>query len=152
MLETSTLSRSVMTMKEEDGTASSGGTEVYCGGRLQDFDKFVPKDLTPRMVPRRQALFFNPAGEFSSILVGQSLFYRKTAKVPEDCDVPISMDLRQNFELKEGGHSCHLVIGKSLLGNEDSSIPKEELEPLTMASNLCWAVRQTLEICRILHP
>ena len=37
------------------------------------------------------------------------------------------------------------MIGRSLLGNEDSSIPKEELESLTMVSNLCWVVRQALE-------
>ena len=121
------------------------GTEVYSGSCLEDLDKFVPKDLTPRMVLRRKASFFNLAGKFSPILAGQSLLYRETAKVSEGWDVPISMDLRQNFKLKEDGHSCHLVIGRSLLGNEDSSIPKEELESLTMASNLCWVVRQALE-------
>ena len=54
------------------------------------------------------------------------------------------MDLRQSFELKKGGYSCHMVIGKSLLGNEGSIIPKKVLELFTMASGLCWTVRQTL--------
>ena len=49
------------------------------------------------------------------------------------------------FKLKSGRFSCQLLIGKSLLGHEDSSIPKEELESLMIASNLGWITRQTLD-------
>ena len=49
------------------------------------------------------------------------------------------------FKLKNGSYSNQHLIGRSLLGDEDSSIPKEELESLAMGSNLGWVVRQMLE-------
>ena len=49
------------------------------------------------------------------------------------------------FELNDGSYSCQHLISRSLLGDEDSSIPKEELQALTMASNLGWVVRNMLE-------
>ena len=59
------------------------GTEVYSGSCLEDLDKFVPKDLTLRMVLRRNASFFDLTGKFTPILAGQSLLYRETAKASE---------------------------------------------------------------------
>ena len=47
--------------------------------------------------------------------------------------------LRQN-----GEYSSQLIIGRSLLGKENSSIPKEELEAMTATSNLLWMVRRAL--------
>ena len=73
------------------------GTEVYSGSCLEDLDKFVPKDLTLRMVLIRKASFFDLTGKFTPILAGQSLLYRETAKASEGWDVPISMDLRQKW-------------------------------------------------------
>ena len=49
------------------------------------------------------------------------------------------------FPLDDGSFSCQHLISRSLLGDDESSIPKEELEALTMASNLGWIVRQMLE-------
>ena len=49
------------------------------------------------------------------------------------------------FKLRNGSYSNQHLIGRSLLGDEDSSIPKEELESLAMCSNLGWIVRQMLE-------
>ena len=49
------------------------------------------------------------------------------------------------FRLDNGKFSCQLVIGRSLLADQDSTIPKQELEALTMGSNLSWIVRQALE-------
>ena len=49
------------------------------------------------------------------------------------------------FRLRDGGYSCQLLIGRSLLVDEDGTIPKNELEGLTMGSNLGWIVRQCLE-------
>ena len=49
------------------------------------------------------------------------------------------------FRLTTGDFSCQLVIGRSLLAEEDASIPKNELEALTMGSNLGWILRQSLE-------
>lgn len=49
------------------------------------------------------------------------------------------------FKLRNGLYSCQHIISRSLLGDIDSSIPKEELEALTMASNLGWIVRQMLD-------
>ena len=49
------------------------------------------------------------------------------------------------FRLDNGKFSCQLIIGRSLLADEDSTIPKQELEALTMGSNLSWIVRQALE-------
>ena len=49
------------------------------------------------------------------------------------------------FKLRNGSYSNQHLIGRSLLGDEDSSVPKEELESLTMCSNLGWIVRQMLE-------
>ena len=44
------------------------GTEVYSGSCFEDPDKFVPKDLTLRMVLRRKASFFDLTGKFTPIL------------------------------------------------------------------------------------
>ena len=49
------------------------------------------------------------------------------------------------FRLDTGDFSCQLVMGKSLLADEDGTIPKGELEALTMGSNLGWILRQSLE-------
>ena len=38
-----------------------------------------------------------------------------------------------------------LCIGRSLIAKDDSSIPREELEALTIGSNLLWIVRKALE-------
>ena len=49
------------------------------------------------------------------------------------------------FRLKSGDFSCQLIIGRSLLADEESTIPKNELDAMTMGSNLCWIVRQALD-------
>ena len=49
------------------------------------------------------------------------------------------------FRLNSGEFSCQQIIGRSLLAEEDSSIPKNEFNALTMGSNLCWIVRQALD-------
>ena len=49
------------------------------------------------------------------------------------------------FRLKSGEFSCQQIIGRALLVGEDSTIPKSELDALTMGSNLGWIVRQALE-------
>jgi hypothetical protein len=46
------------------------------------------------------------------------------------------------FRLKNGKFSRQLLIGRSLLAAEDSTIPKSELDVLTMTSNLCWIIGQ----------
>ena len=49
------------------------------------------------------------------------------------------------FKKKNGEYSCQLIIGRSLLSRVDSTIPKEELESLTIGSNLLWITRKALE-------
>ena len=49
------------------------------------------------------------------------------------------------FRKKAGGFSSQLVIGRSLLGREEGTIPKEELEALTIGSNLLWICRKAME-------
>ena len=48
-------------------------------------------------------------------------------------------------EITSGQFSCSHLIGRALLADEDSTIPKNELDALTMGSNLGWIVRQALE-------
>ena len=48
------------------------------------------------------------------------------------------------FRRVGGDYSCQLVIGRSLLSREDSTIPKEELEAMTIGSNLLWICRNAL--------
>ena len=48
------------------------------------------------------------------------------------------------FKRTNGEYSSQLIIGRSMLAKEDSSIPKEELEALTIGSNLLWIVRRAL--------
>ena len=47
------------------------------------------------------------------------------------------------FLLDNGNYSCQLILGRSLLAN--STVPKDELESLTMTSNLNWVVKIALE-------
>ena len=49
------------------------------------------------------------------------------------------------FRLNNGHYSCQLILGRSLLADEDTTIPKNELSSLTMAANLSWILRQALE-------
>ena len=42
------------------------------------------------------------------------------------------------FRLDNGKFSCQLLIGRSLLADENGTIPKNELDSLTMGSNLSW--------------
>ena len=49
------------------------------------------------------------------------------------------------FKRKNGQYSSQLIIGRSLLAKEGSSIPKEELEALCIGSNLLWIVRNALK-------
>ena len=49
------------------------------------------------------------------------------------------------FLRRNGEYSSQNVIGRSLLVKENSSIPREELEALTIGSNLLWMVRKSLE-------
>ena len=79
--------------------------------------------------------------------------------MPEDAvdskmDIIIAVDAAEiikmvgawgRFRRKDGSFSCQLILGRSLLADEDSTIPKNELEALTMGSNLGWILRQTLE-------
>ena len=48
------------------------------------------------------------------------------------------------FRLKSGLFSCQLVLGRSLLADKDSTIPKVELDALTIGSNMGWILRQTM--------
>ena len=43
------------------------------------------------------------------------------------------------FLLDNGNYSCQSILGRPLLAN--STVPKDELESLTMTSNLNWVVK-----------
>ena len=45
------------------------------------------------------------------------------------------------FRLKSGLFSCQHVLGRSLLADKDSTIPKVELDALTIGSNMGWILR-----------
>ena len=49
------------------------------------------------------------------------------------------------FPLVQGGWSCQLLIGRSGLTDENSTIAKNELQALTAGSNLGWTVSKALE-------
>ena len=49
------------------------------------------------------------------------------------------------FPLIGGGWSCQLLIARAALADENSTIPKNELQGLTAGSNLGWAVEKALE-------
>lgn len=49
------------------------------------------------------------------------------------------------FRLKSGLFSCQLVLGRSLLADKDSTIPKVELDALLIGSNMGWILRQAME-------
>ena len=172
------------------------GTEVFDGGMLEDLNKFVPDDLTRRMVVSKKASLFDVLGKLTPISARLSLDLRKVMKETNDWEDSVSPLLRERwvqnfflmeslrgikfsrarmpedavspemdliiagdtakefvkicgvwgrFRLKNGNFSNQHLISRSLLGDEDSSIPKEELESLTMCSNLGWIVRQMLE-------
>ena len=48
------------------------------------------------------------------------------------------------FRLESGKFSCQLVLGRSLLADKDSTIPKMELEALTIGSNMGWVLKQAM--------
>ena len=47
------------------------------------------------------------------------------------------------FLLKDGSYSCQHLLGRSLLA--DDTTPKDELDALTMTSNLVWILTKMLE-------
>ena len=160
---------------------------------VEDMNKFVPKDLTRRMVFSKKASFFDLLGKFVPIDMGLKLGLRKAVELSQGWDDPLPPEVRSNwvknfwrmerlrgikfkrarmpmdavstkmdiivggdaadetkvtaawgrFRLKNGKFSSQNLIGRGLLAN--STIPKNELEALTMSSNLCWILRQALE-------
>ena len=48
------------------------------------------------------------------------------------------------FKRKNGEWSCQHLIGRALLAKSESTIPKNELQGLTVGANLQWVVRQAL--------
>ena len=81
------------------------------------------------------------------------------ARIPEDavstdltliCAVDAANNIKAagvwgRFARKNGKFSSQLLIGRSLLAKEGSSIPKEELEAAAIGSNLLWIVRKSLD-------
>ena len=49
------------------------------------------------------------------------------------------------FQLVGGGWSCQLLIARSALADENSTIPRNELQALCSGSNLAWTVEKALE-------
>jgi hypothetical protein len=49
------------------------------------------------------------------------------------------------FQLITGGWSCQLLIARSALADENSTIPKNKLQALCSGSNLGWTVEKALE-------
>ena len=170
------------------------GTEVFDGHFKEDLEKFVPKELTRRMIFSKNGSVFDILGKFIPITIGFSLDLREAvkktnawddsvpdevrgkwvqnfwrleklkgikfqrARMPENAvstemDLIVAVDAAKNvkivgawgrFRLKEGGFSCQHIIGRALLADEDSTIPKNELDALAMGSNLGWILRQAL--------
>ena len=48
------------------------------------------------------------------------------------------------FRLSSGLFSCQLVLGRSILADKDYTIPKLELDSLTVGSNMGWILKQAL--------
>ena len=48
------------------------------------------------------------------------------------------------FRRRNGSWSCQLILGRNVLADENSTIPKKELNALCGASNMCWIVRNAL--------
>ena len=169
------------------------GTQIFEGRFVEDMEKFVPRNLTRRMIFSKKYCFFDILGKFMPIDAKLKLDLREVTQLTEGWDDPIPPDIRskwvQNFlrmeklrgikfkrakmpinaasakmnvifagdaanevkttgawgrfKLKNGKFSCQHLIGRSLLA--DSTIPQNELEGLTMTSNLSWIVRQALE-------
>ena len=81
------------------------------------------------------------------------------ARIPEDaastdltlvCAVDAANQIKAagvyaRFPRKNGKFSSQLLVGRSLLAKEGSSIPKEELEAAVIGSNLLWIVRKSLD-------
>ena len=49
------------------------------------------------------------------------------------------------FQLLGGGWSCQLLVARAALADENSTIPKNELQGLCSGSNLGWAVEKALD-------
>ena len=49
------------------------------------------------------------------------------------------------FERTDGTWSCQLLLGRSVMADENSTIPKLELEGLCAASNMKWIISRALE-------
>ena len=49
------------------------------------------------------------------------------------------------FKRKNGTYSCQQILGRSLLADEDSTMPKKELNVLTRSSNMGWLLNLMLD-------
>ena len=70
-----------------------------------------------------------------------------TLATPTGTDV-MMLGVWVGFPLVQGGWSCQLLIGRSGLTDENSTIAKNELQALTAGSNLGWTVSKALEDSR----
>ena len=169
------------------------GTQVFEGSMVDDMERFVPQNLTRRMLFSKKSGFFDILGKFTPIDIRLKLDLRDAVALTTGWDDPIPSDLRKRwvdnfwqleklrgikfkrarmpsnavsskmdliasgdaakevkitgvwgrFQLDDGTYSCQNLIGRSLLA--DDTIPKNELEGLSMTSNLTWILRQSLE-------
>ena len=49
-----------------------------------------------------------------------------------------------SFKRRDGSWSCQFLLGRSVLADTNSTIPKNELQALTGGSNLGWVIRRAL--------
>ena len=168
------------------------GTQVFEGSMVEDLNKFVPQQLTRRMIFSKKYSIFDILGKFTPIDMKLKLDMSEAVSQTQGWDDPVPPNLRNKwvnnfwlieklrgirfkrakmpldavnckmglitagdtaekskitgawarFKLKDGSYSCQNLLGRSLMAN--STTPKDELDALTMTTNLNWILRQML--------
>ena len=73
------------------------GTEVFNGSMLEDMDKFVPKELTRRMIFSKNSSIFDLQGKLIPITIGLKMNLREACQQTSGWDDPVSLDLRSKW-------------------------------------------------------
>ena len=109
------------------------------------WDDYMPTELKDKWTRNLWAMYRLQGIEFHRAVVPEDAANTDLELIvaADAADVKVAV-VYGRFKRRNGQYSCKHMIGRTLLAKADSTIPKEELEALTISSNLLSIVRRAL--------
>ena len=113
--------------------------------KTTDWDDYIPSELKDKWIKNLWTIYKLQGIRFNRAIVPEDAADTNLEIIAasDAADVKVAV-IYGRFRRKNGQYSCQHMIGRTLLAKTDSTIPKEELEGLTVCSNLLSIVRKAL--------